>query len=385
MRNDYEEVYLDSAASTLPSPAVIQTMNDVVKEYANPSSAHEMGIRAREIIDSATDTIANIIHCKPEEIHYTSGATMSNSLAIQGWLRANPGGVIITSMIEHNDIVEMCKYLESKGRRVVYLAVDRYGYVRREALEETLQRYSELKIPVLVSIQFANSEVGVIQDIYTLSELTHYYGGTFHTDATQYIPNFLIDCDYDKYVDMFSMSGQKINCIKGTGILYVRSGVKIDPIIFGEQGLIGGTENTIGIACLGKAFEELNDKITPENSIYLIKLLSKRNQLIKGLSDLGTIVCEDSICLPNNVAVIIKGITGERLVELLSERGFYISSGSACSSYVMKPSHVLTALRYNEEEASSCIRITINENVTQEQINEFLKTLHLLVSLLNKE
>lgn len=378
-------VYLDTAASTLPSQGVIDTMNAVVKEYANPSSEHEMGQCAKQIIDGATNKIAKIINCSPEEIHYTSGATMSNCLAIQGWLRANPDGVIITSLIEHNDIMEMCNYLSDHGTPVVYVGVNNYGYINMNVLEDELKHCNNIspKRPVLVSIQSANSEIGVMQNTKDIASLCHRYGAVFHTDATQLIPNLLVGVQ-DTGMDMFSMSGQKINCIKGTGLLYVKSSVKIDPIIFGEQGLIGGTENTIGIACLGKAFEELNDRLS-DNSHWLVDLLRIKRDLTDSLSDLGEIVCKDSITLPNNIALIIKGIHGEAMVQLLSEYGFYISSGSACSSHVMKPSHVLKALGYSDEDASSCIRITTNTSITEDELNDFLKIIHQIVKMLRNE
>ena len=229
----------------------------------------------------------------------------------------------------------------------------------------------------------ANSEVGIIQDMNRIAEIVHFYGGILHTDATQYIPHFPMHLSGEhKYIDMFSMSGQKINCIKGTGILFIRSGIEIDPIIFGEQGLIGGTENVIGISCLGASFKELS--IYNHDIENREELLVKQSKLINCLSDIGVLVpdCECSR-LPNNVAMIFKNINGENLVQLLNDEGIYVSSGSACSSYIMKPSHVLKAMGYSDEEASSCVRFTIDNTITYNDINYVSNKIHKIIMLLS--
>ena len=384
-------IYMDTAASTMPSSGVIETMNNVVGEYANPSSMHQMGIRAREIIDNASDIISKQLNCKPSELYYTSGATMSNCVAIQGWMRRNPDGVLIISEIEHNDIMDMAKYLKEHGRTVIHIPVDKNGMICYNHLIHIMQTCKKDKLKFLVSIQLANSETGIIQnELKTLIELIdfiHKYGGIFHTDATQYIPHYPIDVSAMK-IDMMSMSGQKINCIKGTGLLYVKDDIEIDPIIFGEQGLVGGTENVVGIACLGTAFSELRKN----KYSHIDELRNKRNHLASELLKIGgkivgmrnNALFDNINHLPNNVAVIFDGIIrGENMVQFLSEKGIYVSSGSACSSYVMKPSHVLKAMGYTDEEASSCVRFTIDNNtITYEDIDYVIQTIKQILLLL---
>lgn len=377
-----KEIYMDTAASTMPSPSVVKIMNQVIDKFANPSSMHDAGIIAREIINNASNIISTKLNCFPKEINYTSGATMSNNIAIQGWMRKNPDGVLLLSSIEHNDIILLAKYLQNHGRRVIFINVDHSGKLVLDELENTITTYIN-NTPFLLTCQMANSETGIIQDIEQIAKIVHKYNGVLHTDATQYIPHYPINlsCRYSG-VDMLSMSGQKINCIKGIGLLYIRDGVEIDPIIFGEQGYIGGTENTIGIACLGKAFEELS------RTNYLYEnwdsLMRKRNMLADGLSDIGLLVCDDKTQLPNNVAVIFKEIHGEDLVQLLSEHGVYISSGSACQSYEMQPSHVLKAMGYSDDDASSCVRFTIDNNISDEDIQKVISLVHIVINILKR-
>lgn len=358
--NQKHNIYMDVAASTMPSDKVIQTMKDVVNIYANPSSIHNLGLLAKEVIDVAKTNISDCLGCTTDELYFTSGATMGNQIAIQGWLRANKG-ILIVSRIEHNDIIELCEYLVYKKMcKVKWLDVDKLGYINHNQLENLLKKYYK-RAPILVICQMANGETGTIQDMIKISEIVHKYNATLLSDVTQAIADFNIDLAKDYHIDMITMSGQKIHCIKGTGLLYVKDNVKIDPIIFGEQGLIGGTENVIGIACLGTAFTELYS--CTRSSIYL-----KREALIDGLSQYGELV-GDKYRLDNNIAMIFKGISGENMVELLSEHGIYVSSGSACSSHNDKPSHVLKAMGYSDKDAASCVRFTIDDRITYEDID----------------
>ena len=377
---DKNIIYMDMAASTPPSQEVLQVMRSVASKYGNPSSVHDYGQINKAIIDSASDNISSILNCGANELYYTSGATMSNSVAIQGWLRRNPEGVIVVSEIEHNDIIEMCRYLEKEGHRIEWVGVDHKGAIDLDALERIVKYYSTNIIehtPILVSIQMANSETGITQEIEDISRLVHNYNAVLHTDATQYIPHFPIDVQKNG-IDMLSMSGQKINCIKGTGLLYIKNGIDIDPVIFGEQGLIGGTENVIGIACLSTAFSGLKEK----HGLYnYTNVAYKRNRLVKGLSDICQIV-ESEHRLPNYAPMLFKKIRGEDLVYLLNEHGIYVSSGSACSSHNMRPSHVLKAMGYSDEEASSCVRFTIDNSISNEEIDHVIKTVHTIIKLI---
>lgn len=381
-----KEIYMDVASSTNPSHEVIYKLNStILKSYANPSSAHEAGRIAKGIIKEASDIIANKLNCKSNEIHYTSGATMSNNIAIQGFIRANKESTILYSSVEHNDIIDMCDWIsENTNNFTRKIPVNRNGLINIEMLVRYLQIFSDKHSPVLVSIQMANSESGVIQDIKKISEIVHLYPNCyFHTDATQYIPYYNIDVE-ELGIDMLSMSGQKIHGIKGTGLLYVKEGTPILPLIFGEQGLIGGTENVYGIATLGEAFKHLD--YSRERYTHLLEI---RSDLLTGLSvrniDMKIV---GTLCtlsrLPNNLYVCFKGVNAEQLVELLSERGIYVSAGSACSSGSMKPSHVALAYGLSEDDAKSCIRFTVDENITHEDIVYVADTIKVFIDMIKK-
>lgn len=348
------KMYLDNAASTRVSNEVENKLNTVLNIYGNPSSQHDEGFKAKEIINSATRTISKIINFNEDEIYYTSGATMSNNLIIQGFMRANPTGVVLYSAVEHNDIVLMADYFKD---RMIEIPVNHYGSVLLHEFNKLLSKYD--KVPVLVSIQAANGEVGTIQCMNNLSLLVHAYPDSWlHSDVTQYIPFYKLDFN----PDAISMSGQKIGCIKGTGLMAIKKGLKIDPIIFGEQGLVGGTENTLGIACLEEAFKNIN--------IDFLDLKRKRDYFIENL-DFELVGNHKR--LPNNISVLIPNVKAEEFVELLNGFNIYISAGSACSSGSLEPSHVLKAMGYSDKEAKSCIRITINNDITYEEIDDVVK------------
>lgn len=345
--------YFDTAASTKPSEAVIQTLNKSLEIYGNPSSIHNEGELASKLIYDATKIISEKINCEYSEIYYTSGASMSNSIFIQGFLRKHPDAKLVISAIEHNDIIEMANYLQD----VYYVPVHSNGILDIEYLRSLLNELDG--DTVLCSIQMANGECGVIQDIYAISNIIHSHSNMYlHTDATQYVPHFPIDVKY-MGIDAFSMSGQKINCIKGIGLLYIKDSVKIDPIVFGEQGLIGGTENVSGIACLGTAFKELS---YDNEDIYC-----KRDYFINSLNR-ENIIGDLNHRLPNNV-YIKSTIDGESMVIFLNEFGICCSAGSACSFNGNKPSHVVLAMGYSESEANSCVRFTIDKNTSYEDID----------------
>ena len=357
-----EMIYMDTAASTMPSDAVIKCLKDNVEIYGNPSSIHDEGEKAHKLITNATDKISHILNCCRNEIYYTSGATMSNNLFIQGFLRAHKDAKLVISQIEHNDIIELSDYIDrQKGLKTVYrLPVDFNGFVNINCLEELLNQLDG--DCVLVCIQGANGECGSIQDIDQVSRIVHSHNDMYlFSDMTQYIPYYDIDVRQIN-LDGMSMSGQKIHCIKGTGLLYIKNGLQIDPLIFGEQGLIGGTENVLGIACLGAAFENINHnrkQLVEKRDYFIDSLLEKTDaQLVGGRNNR----------LPNNIYV--KGsYSAESLVVLLSEFNICSSAGSACSSNGNKPSHVLLAMGYSEEDARKCIRFTIDNNTTYEDID----------------
>ena len=359
-------IYFDNAASTKPSKKVIQKVNEVMDCYGNPSSLHGMGVDARCEIVNAKRIIAEKLNCEMSELYFTSGATMSNNAFIQGFLSANPKGRLVISTIEHDDIILLADYLDSiHGKNWVYrIGVDHNGHLNIDELLDALSLLDDN--PVLVCIQWANGECGVIQDMEKISNVVHSFDNSFlYTDATQYIPYFKVNLN-EIHVDGLGMSGQKINCIKGTGLMYVKQGTPINSILFGKQGLIGGTENVIGISALGVAFNELDYE---NNELY-----KNRNILIGELKQYGKIIgCVDNR-LPNNVFIHFNSpYDGDYWVATLNDFGICASSGSACSSGGDEPSHVVMALGYPSEVASSCIRFTLSKENTIEEIHDLTK------------
>lgn len=360
-------MYLDNAASTKVSKNVIDKLNSILFIYGNPSSQHKEGFKAKQIITEATEIISKTINSKPDEIYYTSGATMSNNLIIQGFLRKHSDGLILYSTIEHNDIIMMAEYFGAS--KFVPVPVDKNGNINVFELNQILSLSRQF--PVLVSIQAANGEMGTVQNIQMLSNLIHSYPDSyFHSDMTQYIPYYKVDVK-ELGIDALSMSGQKINCIKGTGMMYVSNELPISSLLFGEQGLVGGTENVIGIGCLGEAFKNLNY----DND----ELIKKRNYFIDNLG--LPLVGDKNNRLPNNICVIINKGTSEEFVELLNEFDLYVSAGSACSSGSLEPSHVMMALGYDKEEANRELRITIDKDISYEDIDNAIKIMKNLIMM----
>lgn len=351
-----KKIYLDYAASTPLIDEVKKKIIDTLGTYGNPSSQHVAGFEAKAVLDEASEIISQKLNCNPEELYYTSGATMSNNLAIQGFLKST-NGLLITSQMEHDDIL----LIAENYPRVMYINCTHDGFVETEHLISILQMLQDAQYdrPILVSIQYANSETGVIQDIPKISRIVHSYSNCYlHTDATQYIAHYDVDVQYNN-IDMLSMSGQKIGCIKGTGLLYVKEGTPISSIIYGDQGLIGGTENVLGIACLGEAFKWKHPSAD--------NLIEKRKYMLEKIN--GKLVGDLQNRIPNNLLILFEGVSSELMVEMLNEHGICVSGGSACSSTNGKPSNTLLAMGYSEKDASDCVRFTLPASITYEEIN----------------
>lgn len=302
-------IYMDNAASTRVKPRVLATFNDIADSlYGNPSSEHAEGLRAEACINETKNKIASCIGCESDELYFTSGATMSNNVLIQGVMRKHPETMFITSTVEHNDIMELYDWLPYSKHMV---SVDENGIIDTTDLWNTLIDCEAMHKPCLVSIQMANSETGIKQPIYQISSLVHEYGGYLHVDATQYIPYYPINVDL-MGIDALSMSGQKIGGIKGSGLLYVRKVLaeNVSPIIFGEQGLIGGTPSTPMICSLGTAFKEID---------YIVSSLQhKRDIFLSCLEDMGgVLVGTKENRLPNNIFIRFPGVNGLTLMNLL--------------------------------------------------------------------
>lgn len=370
-----EPIYLDNAASTKVNYRVLAKFNEIADSlYGNPSSKHMEGLLADQCIDMAKVKIADKIHCDSGDIYFTSGATMSNNVLIQGFIRKHPETMFITSEVEHNDIMELYNWLPYSKRLVT---VDKNGIIDLEQLDRLIKQCKEVGLYCLVSVQMANSETGVIQPIKCISEIIHQHDKAFfHSDATQYIPYYPINI-LDFGVDALSMSGQKIGGIKGSGLLYANKKIihELTPIIFGEQGLIGGTPSTPLIASLGVAFESINYN----NS----DIENKRNYLLEQFEKLGGIlVGPKDNRLPNNIYIRFHGVNGLTLMSLLDEYDISIGTGSACSTDSDKPSHVAMAYGLTPEEALECVRFTLSNENTYEEIEYVVKVIKAILELI---
>ncbi len=357
-------IYLDNAATTKVHPEVIETIADAMTNiWGNPSSRYQPGQQAKQILDSSRKSISQHINCKPNEIIFTSGACESNSLGICGYLNKHPHSVLITTPIEHKSIQSLCN---DNNYNIRYVRVDNKGRVDLEHLKQLcIETYLHGYSHMLVSIQAANSEIGTIQDIKTISNIVHKYNGVFHTDATQLFP-------YQKFnvqepgIDMLSMSGQKINAPKGIGFLYVKNGIELKPLIYGSQmeSRRGGTENVPYIAGLTKAIALLQYKNT--------YVQSKRDYLLNNFKNSGLdyIINGDlENRLPNNINISFKGIDAESLLLLLDMNGICVSSGSACDSKSIQTSSVLKAICVPDNYIHGTIRITLSNDITFDELD----------------
>ena len=366
-------IYLDNSAGTRPYPEVIDTITDVLtNHWGNASADYSFGQDARMIINDVTEEVANDINCKPEEIIWTSGACEANSLAILGiayryytWL--------YTSRLEHTSINKISKRFEQLDEMSCcnFITNDSHGFISLEDLELQLKRNkNDNWHRTLVSISFANSEIGVIQDIKSIAEIVHQYDGIFHVDATQMYPWQRIDVQ-KLGIDMMSISGQKLHFCKGIGFLYIRDGIEFNPLIYGSQQdeRRGGTYPTHLIAAFGKALE-----ITRERNMSDI-VRKMRDRIIDCLSYIEGVQVNGPISydwrLPNNISATIDGVNADQLVAMCDEYGIMIAKGSACQSYNSVPSKTLLSIGLTEKQALSTVRITLDEFNTEKEIDKF--------------
>ncbi len=384
-----KKVYLDYAATTPIAKEVMEEMLLYLKDnFGNPSSIHSFGQKSQEAIDKAKEQVAGFLNCSESEVIFTGSATEANNMALFGI--AKHGTHIITTKIEHSAILEPCKQLEKQGVEITYLPVDKDGLVKVFALENAIKENT-----ILVSIMYANNEVGTIQPIVEIGKLIQKTNSSskfqvpsskilFHTDAVQAI-NYL-DCDVEKLgVDLLTLSGHKIYGPKGVGALYIKKGVKINPIIFGggqEQGLRPGTQNVAGIVGLGKAIEQV-----PSSKFQVSRITELRDKLIEGIlknvSDSKLNGSRENR-LPNNVNFSFNGVEGESIVIALDQEGIATATGSACSSRSLEPSHVLLAMGLSAEEAHSSLRLTLGRYTTEEEIDKVLEVLPAIINRLRK-
>ena len=362
-------VFLDSASGTRPYPEVIDTITDVLtNHWGNASADYSFGHDAQMIIDEVTEQVANDINCKPSEIIWTSGACEANSLAINGFTQRY-FTKLYTSKLEHTSIN---KLIERNEDFCGFIDNDKQGFILIQSLEKELsEEHNPKNRKILVSISAANSEIGVIQDIKSIADVVHKYNGVFHIDATQLYPWERIDVQ-KLGIDMMSVSGQKLHCCKGIGFLYVRDGIKLNPLIYGSQQELrrGGTYPTHLIAAFGKALE-----ITRERDTSNI-VREMRNKIMKCLVCINGVTFNGPISniwrLPNNISATIDSVSAEQIVAMCDEvSNIFIAKGSACNSYNSIPSKTLLSIGLTEKQALSTVRITLDEFNTEKEIDKF--------------
>ena len=362
-------IYLDNAATTRTAPEVVNAMVPYFSElYGNPSSIYTIAAKSKEAITASRESIAGILGARTEEIYFTAGGTEADNWALKAAFEAykGKGNHIITTKIEHHAILHTCEYLEKeRGARITYLDVDENGVVKLEELEKAITPET-----ILISVMFANNEIGTIQPIREIGKIAREHGILFHTDAVQAFGQLSIQVD-DCCIDMLSASGHKINGPKGIGFLYIRKGVKIRSFIHGgaqERKRRAGTENVPGIVGLGVAAKLAADtreeRTAKEIELrdYMIKRISREipNCKLNG---------HPSLRLPNNVNFSFEFVEGESLLIMLDMEGICASSGSACTSGSLDPSHVLLAIGLPHEIAHGSLRLTLSDETTREDID----------------
>jgi len=374
------KVYMDNNATTPLHPQVIQEMKKAMEIFGNPSSLHQFGRSAKAMLKEAREAVSSFIGCSPEEIIFTGSGSEANNTVLTilacPSTQCNCSGLgkyqkIITSVIEHPCILETAKCLADRNIEVKYLSVDHHGKIRIEELEKELK-----KGPALVSIMTANNEIGTIQDIKSIAELVHQYASLFHTDAIQAVGKIPVDVN-DLGVDLLSLSGHKVYGPKGIGALYVRKGTPFCPLIRGghqESGRRAGTENTLGITGLGKAVQMRAEEMLTEHE----RLLGFKERLKEGLKDKIENIQfnghpQDS--LANTLNISFPGAEGEAILLYLDLEGIAVSTGSACASGSLDPSHVLLAIGIPVDYAHGSIRITMGRDTTREDVDYMIEVL----------
>jgi len=362
-----EIIYLDNAATTRVSDTVLKEMLPYYTQYyGNASGIYTLAEQSKNAIELARQRVASAINARKNEIYFVSGGSEADNLALKGVARANKrrGNHIITTKIEHKAILNTCKSLEREGFEITYLDVMPNGMIRIEDLKKALRRNT-----ILISIMFANNEIGTIQPIEQIGMIARRYNIIFHTDAVQAVGNYKIDVQ--RYnIDLLSISSHKLYGPKGIGALYVRQGVRIEKLIDGgaqEQDLRAGTENVPCIVGFGKAIEDADLNLYN----YTNRLITLRENFIKNLeSTIPNIIIngDRKYRLPGNVSVSFKNMNARTLIEELSNRKICVSGGSACSSKNPKPSHVLTAIGLNPNVSNSTVRFTFGRENDMEDV-----------------
>ena len=375
--------YFDNSATTKIDERVLKSMLPYLKEnYGNASSIYSLGRESREAIDTAREKVAKALGCDNKEIYFTNSGTESDNWAIKGVAFANreKGNHIITSSIEHHAVLHTCKYLEKQGFEVTYLPVQKNGIVDIKELKKAIRKET-----ILISIMYVNNEIGTIQPIKEIGEIAKEKGTYFHTDAVQAVGNVEINLN-ELNIDLLTLSGHKFNGPKGIGALYIKNGVRIENLLHGggqERGKRASTENVANIVGLGEAIELATEDI--EKKAKYVKNL--RDRCIEGILKKipNTILNGDrEKRLPGNVNVCFKYIEGESILLMLDQLGISASSGSACTSGSLEPSHVLLAIGLPHEIAHGSLRISFSKDNTEEEVGYLLEVLPDIISKLRR-
>lgn len=374
-------IYLDNAATTKTAPEVVEAMLPFFTEsYGNASSIYEFGAKSKEAVSKARETIANALGAKDNEIYFTAGGSESDNWALKATAEAykDKGKHIITSKIEHHAILHTCEYLEKNGFEVTYLDVDENGVVKLDQLKAAIRPDT-----ILISIMFANNEIGTIEPVAEIGKIAREHNILFHTDAVQAFGQVPINVD-ELNIDMLSASGHKLNGPKGIGFLYIRKGVKIRSFVHGgaqERKRRAGTENVPGIVGLGKAVEmavtSMEERTAKERELrdYLITRVLKEVPYTR-------VNGSRTDRLPNNANFCFQFIEGESLLIMLDMEGICGSSGSACTSGSLDPSHVLLAIGLPHEIAHGSLRLTLSAETTKEDIDFTIEAVKKIVAQL---
>lgn len=376
-----EIIYLDNAATTAVKPEVFEAMKPYFTEwYSNPSSVYQFAGKCKSDVENAREQIADLIGAKSQEIYFTAGGSESDNWAIKGIAEAyqEKGNHIITTKIEHHAVLHTCEYLEKHGFEVTYLDVDGDGLIDVKALEKAIRPTT-----ILISVMTANNEIGTIQPVKEIGEIAKKHGVLFHTDAVQAFGHIPISVT-EMNIDLLSASGHKINGPKGVGILYIRNGIKIGAFIHGgaqERHRRAGTHNVPGIVGMGMAAKLAGEGMEKR----MEKETKLRDYLIQKIEDTipyAKLNGSRTVRLPNNVNFCFRFIEGESLLILLDQKGICGSSGSACTSGSLDPSHVLLAIGLPHEIAHGSLRLTLSEDNTEEQIDYVTEQLATIVERL---
>ncbi|SDE68541.1 cysteine desulfurase NifS [Sporomusa acidovorans] len=376
-----QRVYLDHSATTYIKPQVFDEMLPyLTTHYGNPSSIYSLSRATENAIDQARERVAKALHADKNEIFFTGGGSEADNWALKGIAFANKhrGNHIITTKIEHHAILHTCEFLEKNGFEVTYLPVDSEGFINLDELRQAITGKT-----ILVSVMFANNEIGTIEPIKEIGKICHEKKVLFHTDAVQAVGHVPIDVKAMN-IDLLSLAAHKFYGPKGVGVLYIRKGIKIENLIHGggqERNKRAGTENIAGIVGLGKAIELAQEEMDAENK----RLTYLRDKLINGLSRIPYTKVNGPVGnkrMPGNVNVCFRFIEGESLLLLLDSKGISASSGSACTSGSLDPSHVLLAIGLPHEIAHGSLRLTLGSSTTEQDIDYTLRVLPEIVQRL---